>query len=427
MTADNMYTTRRDFLVGGVKLLSASSTLPLFLGHTALALADPQGRKRKDDSNPILVVVQLAGGNDGLNTVVPYENDLYYQARRQIAIAKDDVLPLAQGLGLNPAAEGLKTLYDAGRLAIVQGVGYPNPNRSHFVSMDVWHTADPNLRKHDGWLGRYFDATCKGDDPGPAPINGIALATESPLAMQGEDFAPLAFSNADDLTWKPGRRNRKAAAAFDKLNNRTGELPEGETAAADYLRRAALDALVGADQIRSAAGTSKIGSTRGRGGDLGRQLTVVARMIRADLPTRVYYVSLGGFDTHSGQVNRQRQLLSQLSAALSDFVATLEKNKLLDRVLVMSFSEFGRRVQQNSSGGTDHGEAGPMFIVGTGIKPGLHGKHPSLSQLHRGDLAYHTDFRRVYADVLRNWMELTPREVSKVLGRGFGAVEVVRG
>ena len=377
--------------------------MPLFLGRTARVLAADGGSSRRGDDHRILVVIQLAGGNDGLNTVIPYTMDPYYRYRRQLAIPANKVLKLEKGLGLHPSATGLKALYDAGRMAIVQGVGYPNPNRSHFVATDIWSTADPKLRRKTGWLGRYFDACCNGADPGPDPIEGVALTKEAPLAMRGEQFMPLAFEHPDALRWRGPRRDRQAEAVFRKLNQHEPAGDEPELAA--YLQRAALKALVGADEIRGAAGRKlRGGRFDPRTGPLGRSLQTVARMIAADMPTRVYYVSMGGFDTHSAQAGRQARLLEQLGNAVRAFLATLEEHKLLDRVLVMTFSEFGRRVEENASGGTDHGEAAPMFLFGSKLRPGLHGKHPSLTNLHRGDLKFHTDFRRVYATVLRQWL-----------------------
>ena len=414
MSEPTLFTTRREFLTGGLTFLSAAGTLPIFLGNTASVLADPgPRRKKRDDSKPILVVIQLAGGNDGLNTVVPYQQDAYYKHRPSLAIPKKDVLKLGQGVGLHPAATGLKSLFDDGMLAIVQGVGYPNPNRSHFTSTDIWNTADPNLKIHEGWLGRYFDACCAGSDPGPEPIEGIALTKETPLAMQGDRFVPLSFENPDALTWRAGQRDDRAAAAFRKLNNigaASGDDHDDEPVLARYLQRAALKAQVGADEIRAATGHSAGGRPRGRS-QLDRSLQLVARMIAADLPTRVYYVSMGGFDTHTGQAGRQQRLLKELGDGLKSFVDTLKKDKLLERVLIMSFSEFGRRVEQNASGGTDHGEAAPMFVVGSKLRAGLHEKHPSLSKLHRGDLSFGCDFRRVYASVLRDWLKVRPETV----------------
>lgn len=431
MCNECFFTTRRQFLGGSLSLLSAAATVPLFLKSAATVLGQSASRPgRKNDSDRILVVVQLAGGNDGLNTVIPYEADSYYQLRPRLAIAKDKVLHLQKGLGLHPGLGGFKSLYDEGRMAIVQGVGYPNPNRSHFVSMDIWHSADPAQRARSGWIGRYFDAQCKGDDPAPEPIRGIALMTESPLAMQGEQFAPLSFQDAAALAWRTPRGDRTAEAAFRTLNNRDGTFSDTGSDTMQFLQRAALEAQVGADEIHEAINGQtprarrRGGARRAGGGALRQQLQAVANMIAADLPTRVFYVSLGGFDTHSGQLQTHNNLMAELGAAMQSFIETLEKDGLLERVLVLTFSEFGRRVQENASGGTDHGEAAPVFLFGAAVKPGLHGEHPDLRNLNRGDLAHTTDFRRVYAAVLRDWLRVPTQPI---LGSGFGPLPLLRG
>lgn len=425
MSQEPLFTTRRELLGGGLTLLSAAATLPLFLGKTLTALGATQSASRPSRDERILVVVQLAGGNDGLNTIIPVEQDAYYKARRSIAIAAKDALKLEGGVALHPAATGLKELFDAGRMAVVQGVGYPNPNRSHFTSMDIWHTGDPEMRRRGGWIGRYFDSCCTGSDPGPEPIDGVALMGEAPLAMQGEQFMPMAFSTPDSLAWQAGNRDTRAAEAFARLNNRSGDFPKTEGELAAFLQRAALKAQVGAADIRTAAGRSLSGA-RGRlgrrGGDLGRTLQLVHKMIAAGLPTRIYYVSMGGFDTHSAQLGRHQQLMTQLGEGMRDFIDALEEDKLLDRVLVLTFSEFGRRVQENASGGTDHGEAAPAFLFGSKIRPGVHEKHPDLSRLNRGDLAFGVDFRRLYASVLRDWLKTKP---DKIIG-SFAPLPVIR-
>lgn len=421
MTNETMFTSRREFLSGGLTLLSAAGTLPVFLGATMRVLGDDTPAKRKSDSDPILVVVQMAGGNDGLNTVVPYEMDLYYKLRRTLAIPKNEVLRLEHGVGLHSAATGLKDLFDDGRMAIVQGVGYPNPNRSHFTSTDIWASGDRDLRQHSGWLGRYFDSCCKGDDPAPEPIQGVALVKETPVAMQGEKFMPLSFENPDALTWQAGRRDRDAAAVFRKLNNISGDFPQADGELGQFLQRAALKAQVGADEIHAATGGS-IRASR-RGGRLGQSLQLVAKMIAADMPTRIYYVSMGGFDTHTGQAGRHRRLMEEFSEGIKDFLDTLTQEKLSERVLVMSFSEFGRRVEENASGGTDHGEAAPMFLFGDKVMAGVHQKHPDLTKLRRGDLEFGTDFRRVYATVLQDWLRAKPRPI---LGGSFSPLRLIK-
>jgi uncharacterized protein (DUF1501 family) len=431
----SFYTSRREFLSGSLGMLSAAATAPLFLNAAVSALAQnsPAPTSRRNDSDPILVVIQLAGGNDGLNTVIPYEADPYYQLRPRLAIPKDRVLRLKNGFGLHPNCTALKDLFDAGRMAIVHGVGYPNPNRSHFVSMDIWHAGDAPGRRHSGWLGRYFDAQYKGSDPPPEPIRAIALMTESPLALQGDKFAPLSFRNADALQRRGPRNDPAAEEAFEQLNNIDGRFSEVGSPVAQFLQRAALQAQLGADDIREAtghssrrrrAGARRTGDEPRRGGNsaLHQQLQSVAGMIAANLPTRVYYLSHGGFDTHSGQLGPHGNLLTQFGEAVKAFLDRLAADGLLDRVLVLTFSEFGRRVQENASGGTDHGEAAPVFLFGSRVRPGLHGEFPDLRRLNRGDLAHTVDFRRIYASILRDWLKVPP---APILGPSFGPLAVI--
>jgi uncharacterized protein (DUF1501 family) len=442
MSHDTLH-TRREFLHRGLTLLSATATVPAFLDRTAWALGDPRdaplvGSRPGVDGERVLIVVQLAGGNDGLNTVVPYEDDRYYQARPRLAIAKREALRLTDELGLHPQAGGLKRLYDEGWLAIVQGVGYPNPDRSHFVSTDIWSTGDPTGRNHHGWLGRYFDCTCAGSER-PSPRKAIALTTEAPLALQGRRFAPVSFGRPEELTWRGPSLGGEGPAAFEALNaggtgGPTGGAANAESALA-YLQRTAMDARASAAEIQRAAGASSGrrgglarpgGGRRAGRGALGEQLEMVRRMIRAGLDTRVYYVSLGGFDTHAQQAGRHSQLMRELGDGLLGFAEALEEDGLLDRVLIMTFSEFGRRVAENASQGTDHGAAAPMLVVGSRIHPGLVGRHPSLdpSRLDGGDLKWGIDFRSVYAGVLKGWLSADARAV---LGGRFTPMNIVRG
>lgn len=436
---DDLFHTRREFLRGGLTLISAGVTIPLFLDRTAWAInGDPKDaplvKHRPGGPNGrILVVLQLAGGNDGLNTVIPFENDRYYAARPRIGVARKDVLKLTDGVGLHPEAKGLKELYDAGLLSVVQGVGYPNPNRSHFVATDIWSTADPTEATHNGWIGRYFDCTCSGR-PRPDPKRGIAITSEVPLAMQGEKFSPVSFSTPDELKWRgPGARGR-GVKAFDDLNrpHRAGPIADGppkdEASALAYLERMAMDARASAEEIQHAAGSgrSRRAGRRRRGRTaLENDLEMVHRMIRAGLDTSVYYVSLGGFDTHANQVGRHNNLMRTLGDALKAFTDSLRSDGLLDRVLLMTFSEFGRRVAENGSGGTDHGVAAPLFVVGGGVKAGVHGQHPSLEpdMLDHGDLKWGTDFRSVYATILDEWLRA---DSAKVLGGRFAGLPLLR-
>ncbi|MFO0973397.1 MAG: DUF1501 domain-containing protein [Phycisphaerae bacterium] len=427
---DDLVSTRRSFVNRGLTLLSAAATVPTFLERTAQAFADepgatPRRAKAGRRDHRVLVVLQLAGGNDGLNTIVPYRADPYYRARPQIAVPRSDALKLTDELGLNPAATGLKQLYDDGLLAIVQGAGYPNPDRSHFRGTEIWETADPAGRNHRGWLGRYFDCECSGR-AACDPKLAIALTQEAPLTLEGESFSPVAFSSPAQLTWQPGRVSAHARAAHAALLESTESSPATLTTL-DYVRRTALDAQLSAHEIQDAAGGSggpRVPRLPRQGGaGLAQQLSMVARMIAAGLPTRVYYVALGGFDTHAQQAGRHTQLLRELGDGLTGFVAELRRTGQLDRVLVMSFSEFGRRVEQNASQGTDHGAAAPMFLVGSRVAAGLIGVHPPLDRLDNGDLRWGIDFRSVYQAVLADWLGANAR---RILGGSVPAVSVLR-
>ncbi|HUN82510.1 MAG TPA: DUF1501 domain-containing protein [Phycisphaerae bacterium] len=430
--------TRREFIGRGVALLSAASTVPLFLDRTAWAFG-PLDRKGAVDDR-VLVVLQLAGGNDGLNTIIPVRNDNYYKLRPRLAIDRSTALQLTSELSLHPAATGLKQLYDDGHLAIVQGVGYPNPDRSHFVATDIWSTADPQGRHHDGWIGRYFDCTCKGADR-PDPKLAISITSEAPLALSGKRFAPVSFGSPDELTWRGAGGEPIQRAAFDQLNaGPQSNPPPGrvltQSSALAYLERTAMDARASAREIQDAAGATgraprmDLRAIPGKGGRKGngqltQQLMMVKRMIAAGLGTRVYYVSLGGFDTHANQPNRHQQLMTELGEGLSDFVTELKNDGLLEKVLLVTFSEFGRRVAENASQGTDHGAAAPLFLVGGRVKPGLHGNHPGLdpADLDQGDLRWQTDFRAIYATVLKEWLHTDP---ARVLGAPFKPLSLLK-
>lgn len=432
--------TRRQFLLSGLTLASASVTIPQFLAGTALGLPSSAwgGSIPGVNEDRILVVVQLAGGNDGLNTVVPFSMPEYYRARPGIGVPEGKVLRLgkASEVGLHPALAGVKDLYDEGLVGIVQGVGYPNPNRSHFKSMDIWHTAD-TTGTGEGWLGRFFDSECCGfgkgesgrvESPAPSPQpqgggGGIAIGREAPLALQGVKVKPVAFESADLFRWTgtnagPGVGDAYAAIARQEA---AGLDPDSNAA---FLHRTALDAQVSSETIRKAVATAP--RVPYPGGDLSRQLQMVASMIAAGLKTRVYYVTMGGFDTHAGQGGengRHATLLQQFGGALRAFYRDLKAQGNDGRVLTMSFSEFGRRVSQNASQGTDHGTAAPLMVFGPMVKPGVLTDHPSLKDLDSGDLKFTHDFRGVYTSVLSDWLSADAR---KILDGQFRAVPVVK-
>ncbi len=426
--------TRRAFLSRGLVLASAATTIPAFLQRSALGLpfaAAGMSSIPGVDEDRVLVVVQLAGGNDGLNTVVPFSDPAYYRARPTIGISEQRVLKLGRNIpvGLHPQLSGLKSLYDDGLMTIVQGAGYPNPNRSHFKSMDIWHTAEVS-GTGTGWLGRYFDNECCGEAGGdgtpgiPEPMAGIAIGREAPLAMQGFKSKPIGFESADLFRWLGKDIEPDLAERYEAIN-RAGVV-EGvdPQSTASFLMRTSLDAQISSDLIRKAVSNKPTGQYPQT--ELGRQMAMVSAMIRAGLKTRVYYVTLGGFDTHAGQGSdngRHSQLLQTLSNAIRAFYADLKSQGQDSRVLTMSFSEFGRRVAQNASGGTDHGTAAPMFLFGPMVKPGIVGTHPSLTDLDSGDLRYSTDFRGVYAGVLESWLKADSR---KVLESTFRAVKTLK-
>jgi uncharacterized protein (DUF1501 family) len=422
--------TRRSFMGRGLVLASAASTVPYFVQKSAAAFLPELGLSSTPGApeDHVLVIVQLCGGNDGLNTVIPFRDANYYKARPAIGIPENKVLKLSKdaNVGLHPALSGFKDLYDAGMLSVVQGVGYPNPNRSHFKSMDIWQTADTTATGN-GWIGRYFDNDCCGfDSTGkatPEPMAGIAIGKEAPLAMQGQVAKPIGFESSELFQWLGKGVDAKLMPAYDQINTR-GPGATDPNSSAGFLMRTAMDAQVASDQIRKAVAQRPLAQYPNN--DLARQLQMVASMIRAGLKTRVYYVTLGGFDTHAGQGGengRQAQLLTQVGSSIKAFYDDLKKQGNDSRVLTVSFSEFGRRVQQNASGGTDHGAAAPMFVIGPMVRPGVIGNHPSLTDLDAGDLKYQIDFRSVYAGVLESWMKADSK---KILEAAYRPVEIVK-
>ena len=412
--------TRRDFLRTSILGASASWTVPAFVGRTFAEMDEAtrdlavQAATGKD--GPILVVVQLAGGNDGLNTVVPYGDDAYHKARPRLAKEKGDLNKLNDYVGLNQAMPFMNSLYDEGDLAIVQGVGYPNPNRSHFISTSIWETADPNNRSNTGWLGRYFDNACDGCDP----TVGVSFNKTQPESFGAAKNPGICLSTPELYRWIHGGGQKDQAAEFFADLNQPHDAPTdgssidmpaggkvggvaGEENLA-FLERVALDARVSSAKILELASKHKT-RVQYAGTPIARSLNMVARMIAGKLPTRVYYVSHGGFDTHNQQINSHDRLLTTLDDALKAFFSDLKQQGNDDRVTVMTFSEFGRRVAENASAGTDHGKGSCLFVAGKPVKGGLYGKYPSLTDLSQGDLKHTTDFRGVYATVIEDWLK----------------------
>jgi uncharacterized protein (DUF1501 family) len=412
-----MLTSRRQFLASisaasaGAGLLSLSPLAPSFLLQSAAYGAEQPGER-------ILVVVQLSGGNDGLNTVVPYTEDIYRKRRASLAVGEGSVLKVADGLGLHPALAGMATLLENRQLAVVQGVGYPNPNRSHFESMDIWHTAHTQPQdRAAGWLGRAFDgrreALAQSNDP-PALHLG---AEDQPLALAARDVLSPSIRSLEQFKLETGgdRRQREAiVAATQAAREKSSDLLK-------FVQTRATSALEVSRRIEAAAQDYKT-PVVWPGTDLAQKLKRIAQLIDAGLATRVYYVALDGFDTHSNQADAHSALLSQLGGALAAFAEDLQAHSHLDRVLTLVFSEFGRRVEENASRGTDHGAAAPLFLVGSKVRAGLIGKHPRLDDLEDGDLKFHTDFRTIYAAALEKWLGWP---AAPILGDAFAPADVL--
>lgn len=375
---------RRDFLKYSALAVAVTSGMPGFLARAA---AQAGGTKT-------LVVIQLTGGNDGLNTLVPYSNGAYYAARPNIAIPKKDVLTLTPDLGMHPSLKPLMGLWDAGHLAWMENVGYPNPNRSHFASMAIWHTADPTQAQAEGWIGRIAEKI--GDPFCASNIGGI-----TPQALRAPEFSLPSIDGVDNFQVKlPAGLDK----AFQTMLNtsRTGE--------AAYLQRATRQMITNTQKVQQNVSKYRPGAKYPEG-KFAAQLQDAARLIAAGTGQRVLYVSLGGFDTHAGQRAEQDELLGHLASGLAAFQADLEAQGLADRVIVMGFSEFGRRVAENASAGTDHGKGSVMFALGKGVKGGIHGDSPDLEDLSDGDIKYRQDFRGVYATALTRWLNLDARGI----------------
>src|SRR5580765_179059 len=435
--------TRREFLRTSVLGGALSWTVPAFLANTFSALQAQAAESATQtttgrDSN-ILVILQMAGGNDGLNTVVPYSNDHYHRARPKLGLAEKRILKINDEIGLHENLAGFKNLYDAGQLSVIQGIGYPNPNRSHFRSTEIWQTAcDADRVEQYGWLGRYFDNTCSGCDPTVA----VNIGRQMPQAFAAKHPKGVSLESPQNYRFISGDRARNGEMSsteesFRKLNQPDSEMLEnsGDTigdihgpikhsgSALDFLERTALDAQVSSDEIRAISSRIENQATY-PANQLGNSLKLVAKLIGAGLPTRIFYVSQGGYDTHTNQANTHERLLKELGDSVQAFVKDMKAQGNMSRVLLMTFSEFGRRVAENASTGTDHGAAAPMFIIGEKVKAGLLGKYPSLApaELFQGDLKYTVDFRSVYAAVLEDWLKTKSQPV---LGKKFEPLPIV--
>ncbi len=412
-----MTTTRRDFLKASLasgSLVTCGLTVPTFLSRTALAAptADKKGAR-----DTILVVVQLTGGNDGLNTVIPFKDPEYAKLRPTLKQPASVVRKLNDQLALHPAMTGLADLLQEQALCVVQGVGYPNPSQSHFRSMDIWQAGSTARELTDGWIGRGLTRLP------PTPAFHLAGNNESaPLAVAGAPVRVPSITSLADFQLKTA-----AASGADK-KNQTRIIEEAARVTKpgpnllDFVKRTAVNTYASSKRLqdvgRNYAPKAPYPSTA-----LANHLRLAAQLIDADLGARIFYVSIDGFDTHASQALAHANLLGQVSSAMTAFFKDMAARGHKDRILMMTFSEFGRRARENGSRGTDHGSAAPMLLVGGKVKAGVVGAHPDLTKLEAGNLKHHTDFRQVYAAILDRWLGVSSKEV---LGQQFKPVEVFK-
>jgi uncharacterized protein (DUF1501 family) len=389
--------SRRQFLshtLKGSSLVALSAMVPQFVSRTAQA-AEPG----KDN---ILVVLEMSGGNDGLNTVIPYADDLYHKARPTLRQTKSDVIRLDDHVGLHSGMKGLQPLWQQGQLAVVQGVGYPNPERSHFEAMDIWQSADPKRTAKAGWLGR--TAVESHNRSGGVPILHIG-PSGLPLAVTGAPGGgAVTVNSANSFRLELGGGKVGQQKARRRLLEDLAA-PAAKTGADDlvsFVQRRQVQTLTAVEQLRELLEGPKAIPRQGTG--LGQKLQLIAGLIAKGFGTRIFYVNLDGFDTHYAQSVAHHNLLAELADSVAGFFQALKATGHDRRVRLMTFSEFGRRVYENGSRGTDHGAASYLFVAGPSVKGGVVGKHPSLANLDAGDLRFHTDFRGVYATLLDGWL-----------------------
>jgi len=420
---------RRDFLKGGLSIAALGLVAPSFLVKSAytltgdgedamsrglagaglLAQADMSAVKKN-----VLVVVQLSGGNDGLGTVIPYKDQAYFAARPTLAPKQDQVLHLTDSVGLHPSLKGFKTLYDKGHMAVLQGVGYPNPNRSHFRSMAIWQSARPDVNEPTGWLGRYLEAD---DDDAQNTLRAINIGTLLPRTLWTETTLVPSITNLQTYQFRTdGRYLGDPSAQVDAILHLCDHTIHG--AFEQYVAEAAVDAFASSDLLKSVVGKYQTKVQYGNNA-FAEGLKLIAEIIAAEVGTRIFYISLGGFDTHSNQALAHGNLLGLLDDGISAFYNDLESMGKAGQVTVMTFSEFGRRVAQNASNGTDHGTALPMLLVGSGIQGGIYGTNPNLANLASGDIRMQIDFRTVYSSIIRDWLGADP---GKVIEGNYGDI-----
>jgi uncharacterized protein (DUF1501 family) len=412
-----MFTSRRDFLkasVAGSSMIALGSSVPAFLTRTAAAA---QTANQPGSRDTILVVIQLTGGNDGLNTVIPYANEEYTRLRPTLRQPREQVQRINDEVGLHASLFQLSELLQDGKLCVVQGVGYPNPSQSHFRSMDIWQAARTTGELNEGWIGRALRAI-----PGAASFHLADQNEAAPLALNGAPIRVPSITSLSDFQLRvngsgPSDINQQRSVIQASAN------PSGQPGLLDFVQRTSVNTYASSQRLQEIS-RNYTPATPYPATGLGNHLQLAAQLIDAGLGARLFYVSLGGFDTHSSQGGTHSGLLGQLGGAMNAFYRDMAQKGHGDRVLMMTFSEFGRRARENGSQGTDHGEAAPMFLVGGRVRSGVVGAHPSLTNLSAGNLRHHTDFRQVYAAILDNWLGVNSRQV---LGERFEPVNVLQG
>ncbi len=405
--------TRRDFLKHS-GLVAWGLTVPKFLTRTAAAAPDAGKPGAKDT---ILIVVQLTGGNDGLNTVIPFKHELYEKYRPTLKQPIDQIKKINDELGLHPSMDGLASLLEDKALCVVQGVGYPNPSQSHFRSMDIWQAASTAENLSEGWLGK---ALVKMPS---TPAFHLAMENEASwLSLAGAPNKVPSITKLDDFQLKTAAGSK--ADAKDKREVIEGAVKGdgSKPSLLDFVQRTAVNTYDSSRRLREIAGNYQPKAPYPATG-LADRLKLAAQLIDAELGARIFYVSIDGFDTHAAQVNDHSRLLKEVSDAMTAFFKDMTARGHRDRVLMMTFSEFGRRAKENGSKGTDHGSAAPMFLVGGKVEAGVVCEHPPLDKLETGNLKHHTDFRQVYAAILDGWLGVSSKEV---LGGEFQPVKVLK-
>lgn len=408
-----MSLNRRHFLKNS-SLVAMGLTVPGFVGRTALAAPTSEKKGAKDT---ILVVVQLTGGNDGINTVIPYNDPEYAKSRPTLKIAASQVKKVNDAIGLHPSCTGLAELLEDQALGIVQGVGYPNPSQSHFDSMDIWQSANTGTPRNEGWIGRAMKSLPQ------APAFHLGANNEtSPLAVAGAPVRVPSIATLDDFQLKTA--SSSGADMKDQKSIIEGAAQPGtnKPSLLDFVQRTATNTYADTKRLQEIGKNYQPKATYPQTG-LANRLKLAAQLIDADLGARVFYVSIDGFDTHANQANAHANLMTQVSGAITAFYKDLAARGHKDRLLVMTFSEFGRRVRENGSKGTDHGSGSMMFLAGGKVKPGLVGAHPNMADAADNNLKFHTDFRQVYASVLDTWLGVPSRDV---LGKEHQPVDIFK-